>query len=213
MSLYYKLLYQLGITPWEVDPTQGPAAQQIGALFEREEAGRPQPYGKALDLGCGSGIWSLELAKRGWQVTGVDVVPKAIAQARERAGEAGVQPRFVVGDVTRLQDAEIGDGFRFILDFECFNHLADEQRRMMGRGVSTVARPDATLLTLVWGRGRRWPLPPGATRTDIEEAYPGWKVIDEDPYAAPETLPPWLRKIELRFYRLARNVSAGEGES
>jgi len=44
--------------------------------------------------------WSLELAKRGWQVTGVDVVPKAILIARDRARASGVEAQFVHGDIT-----------------------------------------------------------------------------------------------------------------
>ena len=43
MSFYYKILYQLGITPWEEDPTQGPAAEQISTLFDREESRRSPP--------------------------------------------------------------------------------------------------------------------------------------------------------------------------
>lgn len=123
MSLWYKALYQFGLTPWEEDPTEGPAAEQISALLDREEDGREPPYGPALDLGCGSGIWSVNLAARGWRVTGIDIVPKAIRQARERAAAAGVEVRFVEGDVTALREAGGEPGFRFVLDFECFNHL------------------------------------------------------------------------------------------
>jgi 2-polyprenyl-3-methyl-5-hydroxy-6-metoxy-1,4-benzoquinol methylase len=32
------------------------------------------PFSKALDIGTGSGIWGIELAKRGWQVAGIDFV-------------------------------------------------------------------------------------------------------------------------------------------
>ena len=42
-----------GFTPWE-QTARLPAADQIAALFAREEAGREPPYGQALDLGCGS---------------------------------------------------------------------------------------------------------------------------------------------------------------
>ncbi len=100
MSLWYKVLYQIGLTPWEEDPTKGKAAEQIAALFDREEKDQQPPFGSVLDLGCGSGIWSVNLAARGCQVMGVDIVPKAIETARERAQEAGVAVRFVQGDVT-----------------------------------------------------------------------------------------------------------------
>lgn len=204
MSLWYEVLYHLGVTPWEEDPTQGAAAEQISALFEREENGREPPFGQALDLGCGSGIWSVELATRGWEVTGVDVVAKAIRSGRERADAAGVAVRWVHGDVTALRDAGVEPGFQFVLDLECFNHLNEAQRKAVGREVSAVVAPDATMLMLVWAPGQRWPLPPGASRGDLEAAFPEWQVIDEDAYAAQSALPFWLKDVDLRFYRLCR---------
>lgn len=203
MSLWYRFLYQLGITPWEVDASEGLASTQIAELFEREEAGRQPPFGRVLDLGCGSGVWSVELASRGWQVTGVDIVEKAVRMARERSRAAGTEARFVQGDVTALHDIGVEPGVRLVLDLECFNHLTDSQRSAVGRGVSAVAAADATLLLLVWSRGRRWPLPPGASRKDIEAAFPDWSVLSED-YADQGSLPPWLRNVELTFYRLGR---------
>lgn len=202
MSLWYKVLYEIGLTPWEVDPSKGPAAEQIAALFDREENGRTRPFGQALDLGCGSGIWSVALAERGWQVTGVDVVPKAILKARDRARESGVDVRFVQADVASLRAAGVESGFRFVLDFECFNHLDSTQREAVGREVSAVAAPDATMLMLVWEPGRRGPLPSGASRAEIEGVFPEWEVIHEESYTATSTLPWWLQKAGLRFYRL-----------
>jgi len=40
---------------------------------------------------------------------------------------------------------------------------------------------DATLLMLAFQPGRRGPLPRGADRGDIETAFPGWTVLDEEP--------------------------------
>jgi methylase of polypeptide subunit release factors len=50
-------------------------------LVAREEAGREPPYGPALDLGTGSAVWGVQLAKPGWRVTGVDLVEKALRRA------------------------------------------------------------------------------------------------------------------------------------
>lgn len=202
MSLWYKILYKFGITPWEEDPTKGAAAEQISTLFDREENERQPPFGQALDLGCGSGIWSIQLAVRGWQVTGVDIVPKAIRRARSRAQESGVEARFVHGDVTALQVSGIEPGYRFIVDFECFSHLNEAQRRAVGHEVSAVAIPGATMLMLVWSPGRRGPLPQGASRSDIEAAFPEWTVIHDDAYAARSELPSWLKNVDPHFYRL-----------
>jgi len=54
-----------------------------------ELAGRLQP-GRALDLGCGTGRNAIWLARRGWQVTGVDASKVGLAQARAQADNSGV---------------------------------------------------------------------------------------------------------------------------
>ncbi len=159
----YRIMYALGITPWErMAHPQAPVGEQISRLFAREESDRQQPFGRALDVGCGSGIWAVKLAQRGWDVTGIDFVSKAVRRARKRAEEAGVDANFVQGDATTLT-AGVGDGFRFILDFGCFHDaLTDEQRAAEGREVTAVAAADAALLMIAWTPVRRRMLPRGA---------------------------------------------------
>ena len=89
-----------------------------------------------------------------------------------------------------------------MLDFECFNHLNEVQRLAVGREVTSVTGPDATILMLVWAPARRWLLPPGANQNQIEAAFPGWTIISQDAYSARSTLPSWLRSVDLTFYRL-----------
>jgi SAM-dependent methyltransferase len=206
MSPAYGILYRVGFTPWEGMTKSTPIVEQISALFAREEAGRQPPHGPALDLGCGSGIWAVRLAARGWQVTGVDFVPKALRRARERAQEAGVEVRLIEGDVTALRATSVGSGFRFLLDFGVFHglELTNDQREAMGREVSAVAAPGATMLMLAWAPGRRRLLPRGASRGDIEAAYPEWKVMDEEALVDEPRAPKYVRKAEPRFYRLRR---------
>lgn len=201
MSRWYKFAYGIGFTPWEYDSAQMKA--QISSLIAREETGREPPYGSALDLGCGTGPWSVVLAQRGWRVVGIDLIPKAARAARRRAQSAGVDIRFVEGDVTALREAGVGTGFQFLLDVECFNHLNDDKRAAMGQEVDAVAADDAALLLLTWARARRGPLPPGASRKDLATAFPGWRVVDEEPYTA--KLPRPLRNIDPRWYRLIRS--------
>jgi SAM-dependent methyltransferase len=179
-------------------------SQQVSALFEAEEDGREPPYGRVLDLGCGSGIWAVKLATRGWEVTGVDFVPKALRRAGERADEAGVELELIEGDVTALERAGIGSGFRLLVDFGCFHdELSDEQRAQEGREATAVAAPDATLLLMAWAPGRRGPLPRGASPEEIEAAFPEWKVIDAQAMDVSEA-PGYVSRADPRFYRLRR---------
>jgi methylase of polypeptide subunit release factors len=117
MGIFYRILYEVGFTPWESGLAQERAAEEISAMFDDEEIGRQPPYGSALDLGCGSGVYAVNLAVRGWQVTGVDNVPRALRNAHERARNAGVDMRFIEGDIAALSDLGVGSGFRLVLDF------------------------------------------------------------------------------------------------
>ncbi|MBW6517732.1 MAG: class I SAM-dependent methyltransferase [ANME-2 cluster archaeon] len=69
--------------------------------------------GRALDMGCGPGIHSIALAKRGWHVTALDISPGAITMAEELAKKAGVDVDFRVIDVLTFEP----DGkFDLVLD-------------------------------------------------------------------------------------------------
>lgn len=182
-----------------------PVADQIARLFAREEVGRQPPHGSALELGCGSGIWSVMLAERGWDVTGVDLVPQALKRASERAAAAGVDVRLVQGDVTKLEESGIGDGYRLIVDIGCFHdQLSDDQRVALGRGVSAVAADDASLLLMAYAPARRRLGSRGASRGDIEAAFPGWAVVAEEPMDTSDA-PRILSNMAPRFYRLRRS--------
>ena len=88
---------------------------------------KDRPAGRAIDLGCGTGTNVLTLTRMGWQVTGVDFVPQAIAQARRKVKAAGVAAELHVGDVTRLDG--IAGPFDFALDLGCFHSLGVDERR------------------------------------------------------------------------------------
>src|SRR5215510_6022244 len=103
----YRFAYRIGFHPWEDAATDPPFVEKISELFAREEKGREPPFGRALDLGTGSGIWAIELAKRGWEVSGIEMVDRALQRARERVQKAGVEMQLVHGDVTALRAAGI----------------------------------------------------------------------------------------------------------
>jgi SAM-dependent methyltransferase len=201
MSLFYRVAYAIGFKPWEKASTHRPAAEQVAKLFDREQSERQPPYGRALDLGCGTGHWALVLAARGWQVTGIDVVPRAIKAAKASAENARAEIKFIEGDVTALRAAGIQPEFQFIWDFGTLHGLSESAREMAGREITAIAAPDATMLILAWTPGRRPPLPRGMNRADIEAVFPEWAVIEEGAFDA-SGLPPPLRRVGPRYYRL-----------
>ena len=69
---------------------------------------RLQPGDHVLDACCGSGRHALELARRGFRVTGVDVSAEAIEYARKAAADEGLAVDLRVGDMRALPtDAEV----------------------------------------------------------------------------------------------------------
>ena len=191
----YALLYRLGLTPWERYGRA--AAASVRALLDREEAERQRPLGRAIDLGCGRGLYTPELARRGWDAVGVDNIPRAI-DAANRRGDSGAT--FVVGDVTDLARADLGT-FDFFFDVGCFQGLTSEQRLAEGQGVSALANPGATLLMLAFQPTSIRFAAGGVTRADVEAAFPGWEMLSVEP-AVTAGLGWPLKKTAPQWYRL-----------
>jgi SAM-dependent methyltransferase len=169
----YRTAYRLGLTIWErpVPPSD---------LVDLVEGSSP---GRALDLGCGTGTDSIYLTAHGWDVTAVDMVPKALAIARRRAAAAGVSPRFVAGDVTRLADLGIGGGYTLILDFGCFHTLPEDRRDSYVDSVSTAAAPGATLLLYGFRRPPRLaPMHAGVTAGEVRGRFSraSWDLVSAE---------------------------------
>ena len=202
----YTRMYRLGFTPWERYGRA--AAPSIAAVLDREEVGRSRPPGRALDLGCGRGQFTPELARRGWRAVGVDLVPAAVEAARARTTEPVT---YAVGDVTDLPAADLGT-FDLFLDIGCLQGLDARQRRAEGRGVTALSRPGSTVLLLAFGTGplRSWI--GGVSRTEVEEAFPDWEVLAVD--AADTAGLGWpMSTTAPAWYRLGRRVDGpGRGE-
>ena len=93
--------------------------EEAPALLQRAVAKRAAP-GRALDLGCGVGVYATWLASKGYQVVGIDFVPAALELARERAKAAGVTVEFLQADVI---DYAPSNGFDLVLDSGCLHHV------------------------------------------------------------------------------------------
>lgn len=107
------------------------AAMSAAAVFNAQEvlaaivqAGGQGPGRSALDVGCGPGIVVEALAKAGGAVTGIDLTPEMIEQARSRCGAAGLSNvKLLVGPAEQLP-FETGR-FDAAVSRVTIHHLAD----------------------------------------------------------------------------------------
>ncbi len=194
----YARMYRLGFTPWE---RYGPAAgAQLRSWLEREAEERPDPPGRALDIGCGRGQFTPELARHSWEATGLDFVPAAIDAARERSPEVP----FVVGDATNLSP-DLGK-FDLFVDIGCFQGFDPAQQKAEGRSVTARANPGATLLMLAFGPSIYRRMVEGVSREEVEAAFHEWELIDVEA-AATEGLGFPMNRTNPQWYRFRRTTS------
>ena len=118
-------------TPVEVD--------QIEALLQLH------PPRRILDLPCGQGRHAIELARRGYEVTGVDLSSYMLGVARERADAGGVRVRWLAGDMRQPLPSET---FDLVLNlFTSFGYFADEaDDRRVVRAAASMLEPGGRFL-------------------------------------------------------------------
>jgi SAM-dependent methyltransferase len=80
------------------------------------------PPGRAVDLGCGTGTNLVTLARHRWQVTGVDLSPRALRLAKRKTQRAGIAAVVLAADLSRHMEP-LGP-FDFALDIGCFHAIA-----------------------------------------------------------------------------------------
>jgi 2-polyprenyl-6-hydroxyphenyl methylase/3-demethylubiquinone-9 3-methyltransferase len=76
-----------------------------------------------LDIGCGGGLLSEEMARAGAQVTGIDVVGRNVEIARRHANESGLCIDYL--NSTAEQLAASGQRFDIVLNMEVVEHVSD----------------------------------------------------------------------------------------
>ncbi len=72
-----------------------------------------------LDVGCGTGRHAVELARRGYRVTGVDVSSGMLAEARRRADQEGVVVRWIESDAQRFSASDEFDAVICLCEGAC----------------------------------------------------------------------------------------------
>jgi len=134
-----------------------------------------------LDIGCGTGQYAIYCALRGWTVTGVDIVGRALETARRNADRAGAKARFVQADIASPGATELGAGYALLLDVGCLHGLRDGPLQRAVATITDAAEPGAILLMLAFGPGYRGPAPRGIDPARIPALFPQWQLASRRP--------------------------------
>jgi SAM-dependent methyltransferase len=170
--------------PWDASYHDGPAPWDIG---------EPQPaivrlasevvvVGDVLDAGCGSGENALLVASLGVSVLGVDVAETAVAMARAKAADRGVDARFDVADAFQLES--LGRTFETVLDCGLFHTFDRDERAKYVASLASVMKPGATLYVLCFSDQGPDAGPHPVREDELRAAFAassGWNVVDIKP--------------------------------
>lgn len=99
-----------------------------------------------LDIGCGTGRHSIELAKRGYKVTGVDLSDNQLESARQKAGAAGVSVNFIQKDACNLDFSEEFNLAIMICEGAFPLMETDEKNFMILQGAFRALKPGGKLI-------------------------------------------------------------------
>jgi ubiquinone/menaquinone biosynthesis C-methylase UbiE len=102
--------------------------------------------GVVLDAGCGTGENALHVAWIGLSVVGVDVAETALAIARKKAGDRGLDVEFAVADALHLE--RLGRRFETVLDCGLFHTFDADERPEYVASLASVTEHDGTLYVL-----------------------------------------------------------------
>lgn len=165
--------------PWDSSYRDGPPPWDIGG---------PQPAiarlasqggfaGTVLDAGCGTGEHALLIASLGLPVLGVDVAETALAMARKKAADRGVEVEFTAEDALHLD--RLGRRFQTVLDCGLFHTFNGDERPGYVASLASVTEPDGTLYILCFSDHGPETGPHPISEVELMEAFDagnGWNL-------------------------------------
>ncbi len=175
---------EMGGLPWDASYQHGPAPWDIG---------RPQPAvvrlaseggfaGSVLDVGCGTGENALHIASLGFAVLGVDVAETALAMARTKANDRGIEVHFAAVDAFQL--AGLGRMFGTVLDCGLFHALASEERLRYVASLASVTEHGGRLYVLCFSDAGSELGPHRVSQKELRAPFKlssGWNVVAIEP--------------------------------
>ena len=138
-----------------------------------------------LDLCCGPGRHSLELARRGFYVTGVDRTRRYLDKAAAQAANEGLQIEFVQEDIRNFCRPNAFDAVLNL--YTSFGYFEDPQEdRQVATNILRSLKPDGVLVLEIMGKEvlarifqeRSWHEEDGVLILEERKIRSGWNWID-----------------------------------
>ena len=135
-----------------------------------------------LDAGCGTGENALHLASLGLSVLGVDVAETALAIARAKAEDRGIDVEFAAADAFQLE--RLGRRFESVLDCGLFHTFDGGERPTYVASLASVTEHGGTLYVLSFSDDGPDTGPHPVSQEELRAAFSpgsGWDVAAIEP--------------------------------
>jgi len=140
---------------------------------------------RVLDLCCGVGRHSLEFARRGFEVTGVDRTATYLGEARTRAADEGLEVEFIQDDMrTFVRPQAFDAAINYFTSFGYFESEAEERqvlsnvyRSLKSGGVLLMEMMGKEILARIF-RERDWREEDGMMILEDRKLAPDWSSLD-----------------------------------
>ena len=165
--------YHGGTAPWDIGRPQ-PAIVRLAA-----EGGFA---GAVLDAGCGTGENALHVASLGLSVLGVDVAETALAIARAKAEDRGIEVEFAAADAFQLE--RLGRRFETVLDSGLFHTFEVDEQPRYAASLASVTEHDGILYVLCFSDDGPDTGPHPISEDELRAAFDGakgWSVAAIEP--------------------------------
>lgn len=180
--------------PWHADTPPRFLDEAIDDLADK---------GRALDIGCGSGVFSSFMARRGLDVTALDYLEDAASMARRAAAQLGAEFDVVCGD---FLTADMPHTYDLVFDSGCFHNMSGGELTAYRRKLLACLKPGGHFVLSHWGRRNLldWrPIGPRRrTQAKVQRLLgPSLELINScwTDEAVPLPFGPWVRMATYRF--------------
>lgn len=162
--------YEENDTPWD----KGEAHPVLGEMLDAHALG-----GRVLVPGCGTGHDVRALARRGLEVVGLDIAPRALARAQTEPRVAN--ETYLLGDLFALPP-DMAGAFDGVFEHTCFCAIDPARRKDYAAAVARVLRPGGRLLAVFFANPDNGGVGPpfGCTRQELDGLLAGdFRLLEE----------------------------------